>query len=121
MERTIRIAICCCACAAGLVMAADPVAGPAVNLAAAKKDSIDAAAGSAAALSGAAAPSGAAYRIDKPGTITFTVGVKIKGKVEKPQVMIFLPKEKPYYNKATFAYSFMDDIMKPLPFTGIEK
>lgn len=64
---------------------------------------------------------GAAYRIDKPGTITFTVGVKIKGKVEKPQVMIFLPKEKPYYQKATFSYSFIDEIMKPLPFTPVEK
>ncbi len=63
----------------------------------------------------------AGYRIDKPGTITFTVGVKIKGKVEKPQVMIFLPKEKPFFSKATFSYSFMDDIMKPMPLTPIEK
>jgi hypothetical protein len=62
---------------------------------------------------------GGGYRIDKPGTITFTVGVKIKGKVEKPQVMIFLPKEKPVYNKATFSMSFTDDIMKPLPFEPV--
>jgi hypothetical protein len=62
---------------------------------------------------------GGGYRIDKPGTITFTVGIKIKGKVEKPQVMIFLPKEKPVYNKATFSMSFTDDIMKPLPFDPV--
>jgi hypothetical protein len=103
MEKNIRAAICCLFSAAALGLAATPPA-----IVGAKKDTSDAAA------------SGAAYRIDKPGTITFTVGVKIKGKVEKPQVMIFLPKEKPYYNKATFSYSFMDDIMKPLPFTPIE-
>jgi hypothetical protein len=59
------------------------------------------------------------YTIEKPGTITFTVGVKIKGKVEKPQVVIFLPKEKPVYNKTTFSCSFKDDIMEPLPFTPV--
>jgi hypothetical protein len=68
-----------------------------------------------------AAGDGMGYRIDKPGTITFTVGIKIKGRVEKPQVMIFLPKEKPVYNKTTFSYSFMEDLMKPLPFAPIEK
>jgi hypothetical protein len=55
------------------------------------------------------------YRIDKPGTITFTVGVKIKGKVEKPQVMIFLPKEKPFYRDISITHSFYSDIMEPLP------
>jgi hypothetical protein len=68
-----------------------------------------------------AAGDGMGYRIDKPGTITFTVGIKIKGRVEKPQVMIFLPKEKPVYNKTTFSYSFMEDLMRPLPFTPVEK
>lgn len=104
MEKIIRSSICCLLCVAGLIMAAGPA-----TVSGAKKDSTETSAG------------GAAYRIDKPGTITFTVGVKIKGKIEKPQVMIFLPKERPYYSKATFAYSFMDDIMKPLPFTPIEK
>jgi hypothetical protein len=104
MKKIIGSTIICLLCMAGLSMAAGPGAA-----AGARKDSTENAAG------------GAAYRIDKPGTITFTVGVKIKGKVEKPQVMIFLPKERPYYSKATFAYSFMDDIMKPLPFTPIEK
>jgi hypothetical protein len=64
---------------------------------------------------------GQGYRIEKPGTITFTVGVKIKGKVEKPQVMIFLPKEKPVYKEITIAHSFYDDIMEPLPFEPGEK
>jgi hypothetical protein len=68
-----------------------------------------------------AAVEGRGYRIDKPGTITFTVGVKIKGKVEKPQVMIFLPKEKPVYKKATFSHSFTEEIMKPLPFDPVAK
>ena len=59
------------------------------------------------------------YRIDVPGTITFTVGVKIKGKVEKPQVVIFLPKEKSYYRDLSFSYSFEKEISKPLPFVPI--
>lgn len=59
------------------------------------------------------------YRIDQPGTITFTVGVKIKGNVEKPQVLIFLPKEKTIYRELPFSYSFRDDILKPLPFAPI--
>lgn len=59
---------------------------------------------------------GQGYRIEKPGTITFTVGVKIKGKVEKPQVMIFLPKEKPVYKEITLTHSFYADIMEALPF-----
>jgi len=59
------------------------------------------------------------YRIDVPGTITFTVGVKIKGKVEKPQVVIFLPKEKSFYREMSFSYSFEKEISKPLPFIPI--
>jgi hypothetical protein len=61
------------------------------------------------------------YRIEKPGTITFTVGVKIKGKVEKPQVVIFLPKEKPVYREVTIKHSFYDEIMEPLPLEPEEK
>jgi hypothetical protein len=61
------------------------------------------------------------YHIDKPGTITFTVGVKIKGKVEKPQVVIFLPKEKPVYREVTITHSFHDDLMEPLPLRPEEK
>ena len=59
------------------------------------------------------------YRIDQPGTITFTVGVKISGKVEKPQVMIFLPKEKTLYREEKFSRSFADELSQPLPFTPV--
>ena len=59
------------------------------------------------------------YHIEKPGTITFTVGVKISGKVEKPQVMIFLPKEKPIYKDNSFDRSFSAEINEPLPFTPL--
>ncbi len=61
------------------------------------------------------------YRVDEPGTITFTVGVKIKGKVEKPQVVIFLPKEKPLFRPVTFSYSFKDDLLRPLPYAPLLK
>lgn len=61
------------------------------------------------------------YRIEKPGTITFTVGARIKGKVEKPQVMIFLPKEKPDYQEITLERTFKQDLMEPLPFVPLVK
>ena len=56
------------------------------------------------------------YRIVQPGTITFTVGMVIKGKVEKPQVMIFLPKEKSYFREQEFSHSFREELSTPLPF-----
>jgi hypothetical protein len=59
------------------------------------------------------------YRIDQPGTITFTVGMVIKGKVEKPQVMIFLPKEKSYFREQEFSHSFGDELSRPLPFSPL--
>ena len=59
------------------------------------------------------------YVIENPGTITFKVGVTIKGKVEKPQVMIFLPKERPVHQPVQFTRSFSDEIMRPLPFEPI--
>ena len=59
------------------------------------------------------------YRIDQPGTITFTVGVKISGKVEKPQVMIFLPKEKTLYRDEKLTRSFSEEIQQPIPFSAI--
>lgn len=59
------------------------------------------------------------YRIDQPGTITFTVGLVIKGKVEKPQVVIFLPKEKTYYRDIEFNFSFKKDVSTSLPFIPI--
>jgi hypothetical protein len=68
---------------------------------------------------GAAGAGENGYRIDQPGTITFTVGVKIKGKVEKPQVMIFLPKEKTWRRDMRFEHSFREDILAPLEFAPI--
>lgn len=59
------------------------------------------------------------YTIDQPGTITFTVGVKIKGKVEKPQVIIFLPKEKTLYKEHILDYSFSDELSEQLPFIPV--
>lgn len=59
------------------------------------------------------------YKIEKPGTITFTVGVKIKGKVEKPQVMIFLPKEKSIYKEHALDRSFSSELSAPLDFTPV--
>jgi hypothetical protein len=73
----------------------------------------------AAAKPAQAAPE-SGYRIDEPGTITFTVGVTIKGKVEKPQVVIFLPKEKPFYRDVAFSHSFTEDLLKPLPFAPVD-
>jgi hypothetical protein len=61
------------------------------------------------------------YRIEKPGTITFTVGARIKGKVEKPQVMIFLPKEKAHYQEITLERTFEQDLLEPLPFMPMVK
>lgn len=59
------------------------------------------------------------YVIDQPGTITFTSGVKIKGKVEKPQVVIFMTKERSYTRGMEFDYSFKGDIMKPIELTPL--
>ncbi|MCU0608805.1 MAG: hypothetical protein MUF22_03430 [Chitinispirillaceae bacterium] len=59
------------------------------------------------------------YSIDQPGTITFRVGMVIKGKIEKPQVVIFLPKEKPYFREFKVTHSFVDDLNDPLPFVPI--
>lgn len=61
------------------------------------------------------------YRVEKPGTITFTIGAKIKGKVEKPQVMIFLPKEKTHYRQIILERSFKEDLFEPLPFVPVVK
>ncbi len=70
-------------------------------------------------LSDTAGVSEQGYRIEKPGTITFTVGVKISGKVEKPQVMIFLPKEKTLYREEIPDRSFTDELSQPLPYTPL--
>ncbi|NLE02635.1 MAG: hypothetical protein GX640_22450 [Fibrobacter sp.] len=61
------------------------------------------------------------YQIEQPGTITFTEGAKIKGKVDKPQVIIFLPKEKTYYKDITLERSFEKELMEPLPFVHVQE
>jgi hypothetical protein len=59
------------------------------------------------------------FRFDGSGTLTFTDGISITGEIEKPQVMIFLPKEKPYYRDIEFSHSYEKEIMQPLPFQGV--
>lgn len=59
------------------------------------------------------------YVIENPGTITFKVGAKIKGKVEKPQVLIFLPKEKPLQHPPSFERSFRADMLQEQPFAPV--
>jgi hypothetical protein len=61
------------------------------------------------------------YEVEQLGTITFTVGVKIKGKLEKPQVVIFLPKGKSQFRKMDFSYSFKKDIYEPLPINPVQE
>lgn len=69
--------------------------------------------------SGTVEDAGRGYKIEEPGTITFTVGVKISGKVEKPQVVIFLLKEKTLYRNELFERSFYERHGELLPFTPI--
>ncbi len=60
------------------------------------------------------------YRIEQPGTITFTVGLQITGKIDKPQVMIFLPKERPVLRDIELSKSFESQIFEPLPFEPVK-
>ena len=59
------------------------------------------------------------FVMEQPGTITFKHGVVIVGKVEKPQVMIFISKEKSFYREIKFLRSFRDDILEPMPFVPV--
>jgi hypothetical protein len=61
------------------------------------------------------------YIVEKPGTITFKHGLVIVGKVERPQVMIFLPKQKSFYREIEFSRSFRADIAEPVEFVPIIK
>lgn len=54
------------------------------------------------------------YVLRRPGEITFTTGAVIEGKVEKPQVMIILPKEKTQADSILFDQSFRAQMLKPL-------
>ena len=112
------------ACAFAAAVAQTSAAAPPKKQAAVRQPTPAAAPGAAASTVGPPAPAqqppaapeqAAGFRIDQPGTITFTVGVKIVGKLEKPEVVIFLPKEKSYYRPVKFAHSFGQDILEPLP------
>lgn len=54
------------------------------------------------------------YVLRRPGEITFTTGAVIEGKVEKPQVMIILPKEKTLADSILFDQSFRAQMLTPL-------
>ncbi len=54
------------------------------------------------------------YVLRRPGEITFTTGAVIEGKVEKPQVMIILPKEKTQADSIIFDQSFRAQMLQPL-------
>ncbi|MFH1761386.1 MAG: hypothetical protein ABIA63_09840 [bacterium] len=54
------------------------------------------------------------YKMDKPGTITFKTGTEIVAKTEKPQVEIFIEKEKPKLLKVMEEPSLVNLIEKPL-------
>jgi hypothetical protein len=65
------------------------------------------------------AAEGSEFVVEQPGTITFKTGIVIVGKVEKPQVIIFLPKEKSYYREIKFSRSFIREIEEPMPFEPV--
>jgi len=58
--------------------------------------------------------------VRRPGEITFTVGAVIEGKVEKPQVIIVFPKEKPKNDTLVFDNSFRSEMLKPLSINAIK-
>jgi hypothetical protein len=49
----------------------------------------------------------------KPGEITFTTGIVIEGRVEKPQVMLVLTKERIKLSPVVFSHSFLGDLTAP--------
>lgn len=59
------------------------------------------------------------YYFQKPGEIVFTQGTVIKGKVERPQVVIIIQKEKIKQVESTFEKSFKSEILKPLQDDGL--
>lgn len=60
------------------------------------------------------------FIIKKPGELTFTTGVVIEGRVEKPQVMLVLSKEALRLEPVTFEKSFLDNITRPLQYNVFE-
>lgn len=72
-------------------------------------------------LANAAAQAGQdEFVIKKPGEITFTTGIVIEGRVEKPQVMLVLSKEKIRIADEAFKNSFLSRITRPLQYNTFE-
>jgi hypothetical protein len=61
------------------------------------------------------------FSVEQPGSITFKTGVTIIGNVEKPQVLIFLPKEKSFYREIAFTRSFGKEAAEPMPFEPLSE
>jgi hypothetical protein len=72
------------------------------------------------ARTAAAAPKDEDFVIKKPGEITFTSGIVIEGRVEKPQVMLILTKEKIKANPFVFQQSFIKNITDPIRYNTFE-
>jgi len=60
------------------------------------------------------------FIIKKPGEITFTTGIVIEGRVEKPQVMLVLTKERVKMEELNFEQSFVRNITEPLRYNTFE-
>jgi len=60
------------------------------------------------------------FVIKKAGEITFTTGVVIEGRVEKPQVMLILSKEALRLEPETFEKSFINKITRPMQYNAFE-
>jgi len=60
------------------------------------------------------------YVIRRPGEITFMTGIVIEGRVEKPQVMLVLTKEKIKLEPISFRNTFLKNITNPLRYNTFE-
>jgi pyruvate/2-oxoglutarate dehydrogenase complex dihydrolipoamide acyltransferase (E2) component len=96
---------------------AKPAAAPAKPAAAPAKP---AAAPAASAETPAAPGSAEEYVIRRPGEITFEQGIIIEGRVEKPQLMLVLTKEKIKLEPVTFEKSFLTHITLPMRYNTFE-
>ena len=60
------------------------------------------------------------FIIKKPGEISFTSGIVIEGRVEKPQVLLVLTKERIKVDPVVFQQSFLKNITDPLRYNTFE-
>jgi hypothetical protein len=60
------------------------------------------------------------FVIKRPGEITFTSGIIIEGRIEKPHVMLVLTKERIKLEPLVFQQSFLKNITSPLRFNTFE-